>query len=174
MGNVLGGKMDFWGTGRSWLKSQFDISQLANERQPLRKWVISKTLFASLLALAVAGPMVAILAPQQIWPLMTVALVTTIIVTPIVSYHLLNDLFALLREQNTLLYKANHDGMTGLMNRTYFLDQLDALRQASIASNQPFGVIAIDLDHFKSINDTYGEQCPKVGDAVIRRHVFPA
>ncbi|MCO5091922.1 GGDEF domain-containing protein [Bosea sp. (in: a-proteobacteria)] len=61
----------------------------------------------------------------------------------------------------TLLDKARHDGMTGLLNRESFLA---ALRQAMVAG-EPGTLLLIDADHFKQINDSHGHPA---GDAALR------
>ncbi len=58
------------------------------------------------------------------------------------------------------------DGLTGLPNRAGFLDAMERALPLSRRNRQPLAVGMIDLDHFKSINDTYGHS---VGDEVLRR-----
>ncbi|WP_175498189.1 diguanylate cyclase [Dokdonella immobilis] len=54
------------------------------------------------------------------------------------------------------LQLAQHDPLTGLLNRRGFLDRaLPALKTASSAAT-PLAVIMLDIDHFKSINDQHG------------------
>jgi diguanylate cyclase (GGDEF)-like protein/PAS domain S-box-containing protein len=64
-----------------------------------------------------------------------------------------------------LRHRVLHDPLTGLPNRLSFLDSLrDALRRAT-ASGSPVGVLFLDLDHFKLINDTTGHHA---GDDLLR------
>jgi diguanylate cyclase (GGDEF)-like protein len=62
-------------------------------------------------------------------------------------------------------YLAYHDPLTGLGNRLLFKEQLDeALRDASVAPH-PLAVLFLDLDGFKTVNDTLGHS---VGDLLLR------
>jgi diguanylate cyclase (GGDEF)-like protein len=64
-----------------------------------------------------------------------------------------------------LSYQAQHDELTGLENRAMILVRLFAEIRASAAAGTLLGVIYIDLDNFKGINDTFGHAA---GDAVLR------
>ncbi len=64
-----------------------------------------------------------------------------------------------------LRHRVLHDSLTGLPNRLSFVDSLsDALRRATI-SGTPVGIIFLDLDHFKLINDSLGHHA---GDELLR------
>jgi diguanylate cyclase (GGDEF)-like protein len=63
-------------------------------------------------------------------------------------------------------YMATHDPLTGLPNRILFMDRLEnTLQRARREGNSP-GLLFIDLDNFKVINDTYGHY---KGDEALKR-----
>jgi diguanylate cyclase (GGDEF)-like protein/PAS domain S-box-containing protein len=63
-------------------------------------------------------------------------------------------------------FQASHDALTGLPNRTLFLDRLAlAVSQAS-RNGQKLAVFFIDLNDFKAVNDTHGH---RVGDELLQQ-----
>lgn len=69
-----------------------------------------------------------------------------------------------LRSQ-TLERAALTDALTGTQNRRYFDDALKEYLDEFRRVNRPVGLLIVDLDHFKQINDTHGHD---VGDEVLR------
>jgi diguanylate cyclase len=58
-----------------------------------------------------------------------------------------------------------HDGLTGLVNATFFHAVLMREIDRSSRTGRTCGLLVIDIDHFKNVNDSYGHQ---VGDMVLR------
>lgn len=58
------------------------------------------------------------------------------------------------------------DGLTKLYNRHYLDTHLKNLLKQAVESNRPLSLLIMDMDHFKSVNDTYGHD---VGDEVLRQ-----
>jgi diguanylate cyclase (GGDEF)-like protein len=61
-------------------------------------------------------------------------------------------------------HQAGHDALTGLPNRTHLQASLAAELAQSKRDGRPFGLLLIDLDHFKEVNDTLGHH---VGDQLL-------
>jgi diguanylate cyclase (GGDEF)-like protein len=59
-----------------------------------------------------------------------------------------------------------HDGLTGLVNATFFRAALASEIDRSVRTGRACGLLLLDIDHFKQVNDTYGHQ---TGDLVLQR-----
>ncbi len=87
------------------------------------------------------------------------------------SRQLENLLCALLYPlRNALLYHsaltaAHKDPLTGIDNRAALNEVLDREIELAQRHQRPLGMIVIDIDHFKSINDTYGHS---IGDCLLK------
>jgi len=62
------------------------------------------------------------------------------------------------------LRAAQVDALTGISNRAHVLQQLDKRLDQLRERQQPCGLVMLDLDHFKRVNDTHGHQA---GDVVL-------
>ncbi len=64
-----------------------------------------------------------------------------------------------------LRHRVLHDSLTGLPNRLSFVDSLRDALQRGLASGSPVGILFLDLDHFKLINDSIGHHA---GDDLLQ------
>jgi diguanylate cyclase (GGDEF)-like protein len=69
------------------------------------------------------------------------------------------------RREEELAFLATHDPLTGLPNRTLIVDRVEQMLARSARNQTPVAALFIDLDNFKSINDTLGHG---VGDELLR------
>lgn len=68
-------------------------------------------------------------------------------------------------DKKELEYISSHDMLTGIYNRGEFTKQLSLKMKNKNTYASDFGLVMIDVDYFKSVNDTYGHQ---VGDSVLK------
>jgi PAS domain S-box-containing protein len=69
------------------------------------------------------------------------------------------------KAKDALGYQAEHDILTGLPNRILFLDRLNQAIKKSYREDSKTGVIFVDMDRFKEINDSLGHE---MGDKVVK------
>jgi len=80
--------------------------------------------------------------------------------------------------EKDLLYLAFRDPLTGLYNRTHFLDRLTYVMRRDERTQKHAGILFIDLDNFKSVNDSAGhlagdkllKQCARRLQSNLREH----
>jgi len=85
----------------------------------------------------------------------------------IVQYHVgfFSDITERKKHEEKIAWQANHDALTGLSNRKYFLDCLERSVLNARLHGLRLAVLFIDLDGFKLVNDTYGHE---VGDLLLK------
>jgi diguanylate cyclase (GGDEF)-like protein len=105
-------------------------------------------------------------------PYSTPALATSVIggAYLTVFFHVYGDravsYFSRMRESyDKLRYMAEHDPLTGVFNARAYYEACERLILLAARTATPYAVMFVDLDHFKSINDTYGHAA---GDAVLK------
>ncbi|KMO32651.1 diguanylate cyclase [Methylobacterium variabile] len=70
------------------------------------------------------------------------------------------------RAEQRIAHMAHHDALTGLPNRVLFHRRLAEAAADARATGAPLGLLCLDLDHFKIVNDTLGHPA---GDALLRQ-----
>ena len=79
---------------------------------------------------------------------------------------LLRDVTLKKNYEEQLEYLAFHDPLTGLTNRRYFTEQINQAIETAQKENRMLAVMYIDIDKFKSINDSLGHE---VGDQLLKQ-----
>jgi diguanylate cyclase (GGDEF)-like protein len=69
------------------------------------------------------------------------------------------------KQTELLQHQATHDGLTGIWNRKAVLDLLQREFEIAARAHSRIGIMMLDADHFKNVNDTYGHLG---GDAVLK------
>ena len=96
------------------------------------------------------------------------------------AYRALRESQNKLAEANLeLMRMANYDALTGLANRRHFDESLNIEWKRAMRKREPMSVMMLDIDYFKSYNDTYGhlkgdEVLRKVADVIQKSLMRPA
>jgi diguanylate cyclase (GGDEF)-like protein/PAS domain S-box-containing protein len=94
-------------------------------------------------------------------------------ITPVLDEHgrttqfigVILDVTATKQRTAHLEHEVNHDPLTGLANRNLMWDRLEQALHLSQRQKSMVGIVLIDLDNFKNINDSFGHEA---GDVVLK------
>jgi diguanylate cyclase (GGDEF)-like protein/PAS domain S-box-containing protein len=101
----------------------------------------------------------------DVWVQVSMSLVRTGDGQPLYFLPLIQDIGMHKQAEEQINYLAYHDALTGLPNRQLAKDRLDHAVAYASREKSGVGVLHLDLDHFKAINDTLGHP---VGDGLIK------
>ena len=87
------------------------------------------------------------------------------LIKPIEPQHLVTAITSRIERYRKLRKLMNHDGLTGLFNHTTSKERLVQEVERARRLKQALSYAQLDLDHFKSVNDTYGHA---IGDRVLK------
>jgi len=81
------------------------------------------------------------------------------------TVEIIRDISERIKNEQLIREMAFQDPLTGLSNRRLFEDRLEQAIAKSRRNGMPFGLLTLDLDNFKTINDSFGHEA---GDQVLR------
>ncbi|KAA0022873.1 GGDEF domain-containing protein [Antrihabitans cavernicola] len=145
-------------TGKAWVPRIRTSSERAHLLMPYGFVVLTG---AVVLGRAIGGGGMDVLGTSMVWLVVVLVLVRQIVIL-LENKALLEQLSS---AQTELAYRAHHDPLTGLANRTLLGLRLDEAMDHRRRSGQVFAVLLIDLDDFKAVNDSLGHAA---GDLLLQ------
>jgi diguanylate cyclase (GGDEF)-like protein/PAS domain S-box-containing protein len=95
---------------------------------------------------------------SELWCRTVMALVVDASGRPDHLTAMVEDIDARKQAEADLVHRTKHDALTALPNRQHFLDRLAQACQGCGATSSHTGVVFIDIDNFKQVNDTFGHE----------------
>lgn len=127
---------------------------------------MSKRLFAGELASYRAEKRYLKKTGEVVWVQLSVSVVHGDSGDPLYSIGVLQDITERKRAEQEMQFLALHDTLTGLPNRTLFTDRLQQAILTAGRDGAGFGLLIMDMDRFKEVNDSLGHQS---GDLLLQQ-----
>lgn len=96
---------------------------------------------------------------------LTFSIVAPLLIAPWATWIIVGLVIRINQLEHEQRNLATYDALTGVLMRRAYLTMTQTCLEQAIEKNQPLGIAIIDIDNFKSINDTHGHGG---GDAVLR------
>lgn len=128
-------------------------------------WLIELTIcLSSVLVGLLIVPVILYVENDSVLAVVLMVVLPTIVISFVVSAPIVYGYRRIVAENLEMIGKLQKDPLTGLMNRHTFIPKYESVIDDLQANHKPVSLIMVDLDDFKSINDTYGHVA---GDMVI-------
>src|SRR3712207_46896 len=101
-----------------------------------------------------------------VWPILLTSGVAIILVMSLLYRSLVELVQELEQREASAQHQAVHDPLTGLANRALLLDRLEMAIGRFRRDTDRFALLALDLDRFKQVNDTFGHAA---GDLLVQQ-----
>jgi diguanylate cyclase (GGDEF)-like protein/PAS domain S-box-containing protein len=103
---------------------------------------------------------------EQVWVQLSSSMVLDAQGKPVYSIGVMQDITERRRVEQELQFLALHDTLTGLPNRSLFTDRLQHTISTAIRDQNSFGLLVMDMDRFKEVNDSLGHHS---GDLLLQQ-----
>jgi diguanylate cyclase (GGDEF)-like protein/PAS domain S-box-containing protein len=103
---------------------------------------------------------------EVVWVQLSMSLVHGDGGEPLYSIGVMQDVTERKRAEQEMQFLALHDTLTGLPNRTLFTDRLQQAILTASRDSSSFGLLVMDMDRFKEVNDSLGHQS---GDLLLQQ-----
>jgi diguanylate cyclase (GGDEF)-like protein len=154
---------------QSWLESWFGepvLLSLDARKRSQAATVAMITVSCMLMSLLITYLILLITDSEMAPIIFIIAAVAPGIIAPVTTWFIIGLTIQLQELEQKHLQLATYDDLTGLLRRQAFLGQCQALLDLAQRSGRPLTFATLDLDAFKSVNDSYGHSA---GDLVLQK-----
>jgi diguanylate cyclase (GGDEF)-like protein/PAS domain S-box-containing protein len=103
---------------------------------------------------------------EDVWVQVSSSVVSGVDDSPQYMIGVVQDITERRQAEQELQFLALHDALTGLANRSLFTDRLEHAIHAAKREGTSFGLMVMDMDHFKEVNDSMGHHS---GDLLLQQ-----